>query len=95
MNSSQRWFLVTSLILLAVGVALYCLNYRVVDADSSEGRVLAILLNSPKPERESLKAELENSPERRAVIPLVSFGEDLHGKRRMAECQQTVNSAHS
>ena len=75
MNSSQRWFLVTSLILLAVGVALYCLNYRVVDADSSEGRVLAILLNSPKPERESLKAELENSPERRAVIPLVSFGE--------------------
>jgi hypothetical protein len=75
MSTSQRWFLVSSLFLLAVGLALYCLDYRVVSADSFEGRLLVTLSNTPEAQREHLKAEFENSSETRGAIPLISFGE--------------------
>jgi hypothetical protein len=75
MNKLQRWFLVAGLILLAIGFAFCCLEYRVVRSDSAEAVALIILSRVSDSDREAVKAQLEDSPEGRATIPLIDLGE--------------------
>lgn len=75
-NNLQRWFLVATSIVLAVASALYCLDYRVVDANTVEGHAAILLSNVPEAQRESMKAGFENDPETSTAVPLIDFGEE-------------------
>jgi hypothetical protein len=74
MNYPQRIFLMVGLILLAAGLALYCLDYRIVRADSSEGEFYAHLMNLPEPQRQVFEADFDNDLKFRGWIPLVNLG---------------------
>ena len=97
MNVAQRAFLSGSFVVLAIGSALYCLDYRVVEVGSPEHNLQTMLANAPEPQREYLKSFTENNPEYRNLLPLLDLGElhprgtASHGTDRRGEALSNVD----
>src|SRR5579862_395835 len=72
MNIFQRWFLIASLTLLAAGSGIFCLDYRVIDAGSPEGRMRYLVEYGSPEDREIAKNILLKTYG--LEEPLVDFG---------------------
>lgn len=73
-NNSQRTFLIGACILLAIGLVLFCFDYRVVPDDTLEGSLLIQIAQTPGPQRELFEQKLESDAQFRGLIPVIDFG---------------------